>query len=310
MIANRAPSVPSQDSSSVPPVPWARRVPIATEADFVDIDLNSLAQGAVSAAVEAGDVALKSLGSHPGSVSKGPYDLQVDADIETEQAIVPRLKALLPGSEIASEEATAPVDWTNPSVWIIDPLDGTNNYYSAIPYMAVSIALRHHQRLVMAVVHDPVLNNSFSACLGRGAFQGNQILHAGPGRELNRATVSLVNDYSPDGRKDGQQIYQHLNSFVRRVTMLWAPAADLVRVATGHLDAMVCINALYGDVCSGLFILAEANGVILGHDGQGIDVAHIDPATPVSFIASASRSLADQLVHRLSPALAGAGVEF
>jgi len=251
---------------------------------------------------------MRSLGSHPGSIRKGRYDLQVDADIETERAIVPRLKRLLPGCEIASEEGTDPVDWANPAVWIIDPLDGTNNYYSAIPYLAVSIALRRNQRLVLAVVHDPILKTSFSACLGAGAFQGTQSLRSRSDVALDRATVSLVNDYSPGGRRDGEQIYRQLNSFVRRVTMLWAPAADLVRVTTGHLDAMVCINALYGDVCSGLLILSEANGTILSHDGREIDVARLDPKTPVSFVASTSRQLAEQLVHRLSPALAGAGV--
>jgi myo-inositol-1(or 4)-monophosphatase len=278
------------------------------EAGPVDADLSSLAQGAISAAVEAGNVALKTLGSHPASVRKGLYDLQVDADLETERAIVPRLIELLPGSEIASEEGTDPVDWSNPSVWIVDPLDGTNNYYSAIPYMAISIALRRNQRLVLAVVYDPVLKQSFSACVGSGAFQGGQTLHSSPGKTLDQATVSLVNDYSVGGRREGERIYKQLNSLVRRVTMLWAPAADLVRVATGHLDAMVCMGALYGDVCSGLLILSESNGVILSHEGRDIDVTDLDPKASVSFVASGSRPLAEQLVQRLKPSLFAAAI--
>jgi myo-inositol-1(or 4)-monophosphatase len=188
-----------------------------------------------------------------------------------------------------------PVDWEKQNVWIVDPLDGTNNYYAAIPYLAISIGLRRRRKLVLAVVRDPVLGHSYSACLGSGAEKDGEPLRPRPGKEIDRATVSLITDYSSAGRKAGEVLYLRLNSIARRVTTLWAPAADLVRAATGHIDAIVCVRARYGDVCSGLLILAEAGGTILDTSGSDIAVADLDPEEPISFIAAISRGTATKL---------------
>jgi myo-inositol-1(or 4)-monophosphatase len=272
----------------------------------MEATLSGLAQEAIAVAVDAGSLAVKNLGGHPHATQKGPYDIQIDTDIEAEEAILPRLRELLPGSEVSSEELDEPTNWDNPNVWIVDPLDGTNNYYAAIPYLAVSIGLRQKQRLVLAVVHDPVLGLSFSACLGKGARQSGERLRAISRGPVSQATVSLVTDYSAKGRITGQKIYTRLNSVVRRVTTLWAPAADLVRVATGHIDAVVSINASYGDVCSGLLILSEAGGVIVSLDGAPLDVANLDPVQPVSFVASVSDAIAAELLQSVVPALEAA----
>jgi myo-inositol-1(or 4)-monophosphatase len=265
--------------------------------------MTRLTRSTIAIAVDAGRLALRGLGDHPPSRPKGRFDLQLDADVDSEKEIVPRLRSLLPGSEVASEEMGGPVDWSNSNVWIVDPLDGTNNYYSAIPYLAISIALRQHCKLVLAVVYDPVLCHSFSARLGGGAEQDGHTLKGRPGKPLDRATVSLITNYSQAGRRAGEALYLKLNSVARRVTTLWAPAADLVRAATGHIDGVVCVNAMYGDVCSGLLILAEAGGTILDCNGADIDVATLDPTEPISFVASISEHTANDLLVKIMPEL-------
>jgi myo-inositol-1(or 4)-monophosphatase len=263
--------------------------------------LGGLVRSTVDVAVDAGAGVMAGLGGHPASRPKGRFDVQVDADLASEGAIVPRLRLLIPGSEIASEEMGGPVDWGKRDVWIVDPLDGTNNYFTSIPYLAVSIALRQHGRLVMAVVRDPVLAKTYTACLGSGAQENGRPLQPSSRLSVDRATVSLITDYSPAGRQAGEVLYLKLNSSVRRVTTLWAPAADLVRTATGHLDAVVCVRAMYGDVCAGLLILSEAGGVAIGAHGEKLDVSAIDPTEPVSFVASSSLQVAEDLLRRLAP---------
>jgi myo-inositol-1(or 4)-monophosphatase len=258
-------------------------------------DLSILAEDVTAVAVEAGRVALQGIGDWHTSRSKGRFDVQLDADLDAEKAIIPLLRKLVPDSEISSEEMDGPVNWRKPNVWIVDPLDGTNNYYAGIPYLAISIGLRQWNKLVLAVVRDPVLGHSYSARLGVGAERDGKRLRPRPGKAIDRATVSLITDYSVAGRKAGEVLYLRLNSIARRVTTLWAPAADLVRAATGHIDAIVCVRANYGDVCSGLLILAEAGGTILDQAGGDVDVASLDPEEPISFVAAISRDTAREL---------------
>jgi myo-inositol-1(or 4)-monophosphatase len=258
-------------------------------------EIDKLAKETVAVAEEVGRKTMLTIDGQSTWRSKGLFDIQIKADLEAEGEIVPRLRKLLPEAEVASEEMLTPVDWSKSAVWIVDPLDGTNNFHASIPYLAISIGLRQSRRLVLAVIRDPVLEHTYIACPGSGAKKDGEYLHPVPGKALDKSTVSLITNYSIDGRKAGERLYLRLNSLARRVTTLWAPAADLVRASTGHIDAVVCVNALYGDVCCGLLIVAEAGGSIFGPDGNDVDVPSLDPAEPVSFVASLSRKLAREL---------------
>jgi fructose-1,6-bisphosphatase/inositol monophosphatase family enzyme len=258
-------------------------------------DLSILTQDVATVAADAGRAAMQRIADRRVSVTNGLFGVQLDAELDAERAIVPRLRALIPGSEVSSEEMVGLVDWDKSDVWIVDQLGGVNNYYAEIPYLAISIGLRRWRKLEMAVVYDPVLGHSYRACLGFGAERNGVRLGPVPGKTIDRATVSLITDHSSDGRSAGEVLYLKLNSVTRRVTTLWTPAADLVRVATGHMDAIVCVRAGYANVCGGLLILSEAGGTIFDPSGSDLDVAALDPETPVSFIAAASRSMAEEL---------------
>src|SRR5271169_1029087 len=115
-------------------------------------DLGILAKDVTAVAVDAGRIALRGISDRHTSRSKGRFDVQLDADLDAEKAIIPRLRMLVPDSEVSSEEMTGPVNWKKSNVWVVDPLDGTNNYYAGIPYLAISIGLRQWNKLVLAVV--------------------------------------------------------------------------------------------------------------------------------------------------------------
>jgi fructose-1,6-bisphosphatase/inositol monophosphatase family enzyme len=65
-------------------------------------------------------------------------------------------------------------------LWIIDPLDGTNNFAHRLPHFAVSIAYYHRGVAQVGVIHNPATGQWFTAVRGQGAFAGGK-----------RASVSL-----------------------------------------------------------------------------------------------------------------------
>ncbi len=71
---------------------------------------------------------------------KGRRDLQTEADLMSEKLIKDILCAEFPSDAIVTEES-ASLSGTTGYKWIIDPLDGTNNYFYGLPYFAVNIAL-------------------------------------------------------------------------------------------------------------------------------------------------------------------------
>jgi myo-inositol-1(or 4)-monophosphatase len=223
---------------------------------------------------------------------KGSNDVLLRADVAAQEVIVGRLQDAFPDSAVLAEEG-ARASWPDRElVWVVDPLDGSNNFGFGIAHCAISITLFHDESVVLALVVDPLLGREYvaaSGCLSEGP----------PVREvpLERTTVSLVTNYSASGETWTAHARTVIGHHCRRVVSLWAPALDLALVADGSLDAMVCYEGDLRDTCGGLFLVAAAGGHVVDFKGQPF-VPQGGPTidTPASFIAARREVLADELL--------------
>ncbi len=110
--------------------------------------------------------------------SKDVANLVSDADVEAEHAVAEVIRAAYPGHEILGEE-TLRGDATAEHLWIIDPLDGTNNFAHKIPHFAVSVGYYRHRQAVCGVVFNPVRDDWFRAVRGQGAYAGSERVSVG-----------------------------------------------------------------------------------------------------------------------------------
>jgi len=120
-------------------------------------------------------------------VEKKPGQLVTTADIEAERILTSRLEGLLPGSVVVGEEGVAAdpgrlaaVAGAAP-VWLVDPVDGTQNFVDGKPVFATMAALLIEQRAAAAWIYEPVADRMASAELGSGAFmEGERLRTAAP----------------------------------------------------------------------------------------------------------------------------------
>src|SRR5581483_6963837 len=101
---------------------------------------------------------------------KGIRDAVTNADQESEEKIISIIKNQFPDHSILAEESGIDKGANSQIVWIIDPLDGTQNFLHGIPYFCVSIGIQENGELMHGVVYNPVLNEIFYASKGMGAF--------------------------------------------------------------------------------------------------------------------------------------------
>ncbi len=112
-----------------------------------------------------------------GDISeKGPGQLVTVADIEAERRLTLLLAALLPGSVVVGEEGVAEeparleaVGGEDP-VWLVDPVDGTQNFADGKPVFATMVALLIERRAAASWIYDPIADRMASAEIGSGAF--------------------------------------------------------------------------------------------------------------------------------------------
>ena len=100
---------------------------------------------------------------------KGAQDLVSEADRACEDLIVQRLSRRFPTDGFLGEERGA----SNPtavSVWVIDPIDGTHNFLTGIPFWCVSVGLVVAGELALGIIHNPLADEIYTARSGGGAF--------------------------------------------------------------------------------------------------------------------------------------------
>ena len=222
---------------------------------------------------------------------KGRYDVQVRADVLAQRIIVDHLSQRFAQHSIVSEEGMQDHWLDSALTWVVDPLDGTNNFGYGIAHCAISICLFDAMTPVLAMVFDPILGREFQATceLPYPKQHGLPV-------PMGRATVAFVADYSVEGRLVGRGIEGVLSENCKRVTTMWAPALDLALIAAGNIDAMVCRNANLIDVCAGLFLVQSSGGSVIGLDGTDFTLTKNLYSAPVSFIAARDAVLARQLL--------------
>jgi myo-inositol-1(or 4)-monophosphatase len=212
--------------------------------------------------------------------------------LEAHQIIRDSLAKEFPAYGLVSEEGPH-ARWPNRDcVWVIDPLDGTNNFGYGIGHCAISIALFQHEQVVLSVVVDPLLNREFTAAEG-----GSPPPVSRKEMPLRHATISLVTNYSANGRIWGTHMSELLGARCKRTLSLWAPALDLALISAGAMDGMICYQGNLLDICGGVFLVASSGGSVLDLAGRPLRISRSMLSSPVSFVAARTPRLADELLQ-------------
>ena len=193
---------------------------------------------------------------------KGVHDLVSYVDQETERRLVAGLRRLLPQAGFITEEGTAgPDTHTEAFTWIIDPLDGTTNFVHGLPVYSISVALLHHQELVVGVVHEVNRDESFRAVRGGGAFCNDAPIHVTDVADLNSSLIATGFPYKDFGlMNDSLQVLGAFMSRSHGVRRLGSAAVDLAYVAAGRCEAFFEFNLNSYDVAAGILLVEEAGG--------------------------------------------------
>ena len=127
---------------------------------------------AIEAAREAGKIIFQNMSRvHSLNIkTKEKNDFVSEVDLKAEQEIINIIHRVYPQHGILAEESGDQNSGSNDEYqWIIDPLDGTSNFLRGFPHYSVSIALKHKDRLEVAVIYDPFKDELFCAGRGNGA---------------------------------------------------------------------------------------------------------------------------------------------
>ena len=184
-------------------------------------------------------------------------DIATQMDKKAEKFIVESLLAARPDDGIIGEEGSA-VESKSGITWVIDPLDGTVNYFYGLPGWNVSIAAKDKDGSIVGVVTAPTINSTWWATRGGGAFYNGHQIHCNDPIALDRALIATGFQYDVAHRTTQMTDLAKLVPLVRDLRRNGAAAVDLCHVAMGALDGYYEAGLKEWDWAAGGLVATEA----------------------------------------------------
>jgi myo-inositol-1(or 4)-monophosphatase len=198
-----------------------------------------------------------------------------DADRASQRFIVAGLRQRFPKDGVVGEESdtglsiTAEIPDPGGRVWVIDPIDGTNNFIAGLGAFCVCIGLMEAGEPVLGVVYDVTRDEMYCAARGQGAWRGARAVRAPQTPLTDASMLMLTSNLLIKGRAP-HWAARWLGQTNWKVRMLGSAALEAVQVAAGVAHGAVTVNGKLWDVAAPAAIVLEAGGVITDLSGKAI----------------------------------------
>jgi myo-inositol-1(or 4)-monophosphatase len=247
------------------------------------VSLNKALAVAVRAARAAGKVMLDNWHKPKRVKLDDAHDIKLELDVRCQKLIEKILRAAFPEIPLLGEEGDSG-DVTAEYRWVVDPIDGTVNYFYGMPHAAVSIALQkrdeccvmrektkshaagnHASRIthhvsVVGVIYGPFTDEIWTTVRGGPTRLNGKIVRVSNRSKLEDAVIAMGFSKSRDNI---EKSLPHLNRLARRVKkirIMGSAALELAYVASGRLDAYIERTINLWDVAAGSLLVENAGG--------------------------------------------------
>jgi myo-inositol-1(or 4)-monophosphatase len=239
------------------------------------MDWDRVLRVAIKAVSLGREVLLSYFGNLEHIEEKFQAGLVSEADKESERVIAEYLKKNFPDIEFLGEESYAAgskVQWQTAGAkgrWILDPLDGTTNYIHRFPIFCISLGLEIDGEIQIAVIDVPMLNETYTAIRGRGAFVNGKPLKISANTDLKKALLAtgFVAEHE-HVISEQLKIFDDIVRKCRGVRRPGAAAYDLALVARGVFDGYWERNIQPWDAAAGILLVREAGGEVITYRGD------------------------------------------
>jgi myo-inositol-1(or 4)-monophosphatase len=246
-------------------------------------ELSRMLEVAIVAARLAGQRAMEEIGSITAKV-KNNEELVTDADLRCQQIIVERIKESYPDHGFIAEEALKGKIFkqsprgTESVWWVIDPIDGTNNFAHGVAVFTVSIAAIYRGQPIIGVIFEPGTESMFTA-FHQGYSQLNS-RHITAGTDsINPFTSVGIDSHFDHPMPDW--VFQIIHR--SRFRNFGSAALQLAYVAMGGLIATVACKAKLWDIAAGTLLCRLAGAKVTDFEGNNIFPIKVENYTNQEF---------------------------
>lgn len=192
-------------------------------------------------------------------------DLVTETDQEVEKTLIGGLKERFPKSRFIGEESTAggeKCELTPEATWIIDPIDGTTNFIHSNPQICTILGYMVDKEVQFAIVHNPILDQTWTAQKGQGAFCNGERIHVSGCEKMEKCL--LVQEMGATDPEKVKMVLTNMETFmpkVRSIRAYGSAGINLAYLAMGAVDCYFEYGFHIWDYAAPCLIVREAGGV-------------------------------------------------
>jgi myo-inositol-1(or 4)-monophosphatase len=216
---------------------------------------------AIEAARAAGDLLRQNFHQPLRVNTAEAHDIKLEIDVQTQDLITKLLLNKFPQHALYGEEGIVG-DQSSEHQWVVDPLDGTVNYYYGIPHFCVSIALRFKSEIIVGVIYDPIREELWTAQKGEIPRLNGHQFQVSERADLKEAVISVGLSKTGVTIEAGLPLLQQMIHRARKCRLLGSAALDMAYVACGRFDAYIEQGISLWDVAAGWILVETAGGSV------------------------------------------------
>ncbi len=196
------------------------------------------------------------------------HDIKLELDVKSQELITEMLLGKFPTHAVLGEEGN--VGGEGEIEWIVDPIDGTVNYFFGIPHFCVSIAAREQasQKMILGVIYDPMQDELWQVAEGVAPTMNGKPIQVSERAEMGEAVMTVGFSKTKEALDAGFERYKRIAYEVRKTRMLGSAALALAYIACGRLDAYIEEQISLWDIAAGNMLVEAAGGKILLQPGR------------------------------------------
>jgi myo-inositol-1(or 4)-monophosphatase len=216
----------------------------------------------------AGTILIKYFGKNLEIIEKSTLaDFRTKADLKVDAFLRKSIEKDYPNYNYFTEE-NGFTDKSSDYTFIIDPLDGTNNFMLGISQFSISVAILFKGKIIFGIIHNPVMKLSYYAHKGSGAYLNHSAIKVNSTNNLQNSTVSYTTGYLFPLETYTENFKKLVLSGIKRCTTLWSPALDYCLLASGKIEAILNQKNDKYDFLAGKLIAKEAGAKVTDLQGN------------------------------------------
>ncbi len=214
---------------------------------------------AVKAAHAAGELLRANFGCALKVDEALQHDLKLALDKESQDLIFGILSESFPDHALYGEEGIGG-NQDSDYQWIVDPIDGTVNFFYGIPHYCVSIALRHKEDIIVGVIYDPSMDDLWTVEKGGKPYLNGKEISVSSRTKLEESILYVGCGKTENSLEKGLERFKKASLRARKMRMMGSAALGMAYIATGRLDAYVESRISLWDIAAGQLLVEAAGG--------------------------------------------------